>query len=165
MCWCAHKRPQVFAGVLKPPRVECRWDPCETRRATFVGPLREPCLLQRCKPFHCAGAVLWLVARLHCYAVSICVLGVVVLRRLPWQARASVCTSVTFIGLVVQSARLGEVEMCQNPPNSSSPCCKHVNVGVHVRWTMLSSWQGYVAWLQGFWSQFRGKRGTFELLA
>ena len=50
----------------------------------------------------------------RCRASGICYPGVVALRCPAWQARDSVCAGAVFVGPVVQSARFGEPETCQN---------------------------------------------------
>ena len=51
--------------------------------------------------FRCAGAVFRELLQYNAVRVS----EACVLKRLPWNARASVCSSVVFVGPVVQSAR------------------------------------------------------------
>ena len=64
--------------------------------------------------FRCAGAVFWKAACSRCRAIWICDPGVVALRCPAWQARHSVCADAVFVGPVVQSARFGGPEACQN---------------------------------------------------
>ena len=64
--------------------------------------------------FRCAGAVFWKAACSRCRATGICDPGVVVLRCPAWQACDSVCAGAVFVGPVIHSARLGELERCQN---------------------------------------------------
>ena len=54
--------------------------------------------------FRCAGAVFRELLRLRCKYNGIRVLRVFVLRCFAWNAHASVCSSVVFVGPVVQSA-------------------------------------------------------------
>ena len=102
--------------------------------------------------FRCAGAVFWKAACSRCRASGICDPGVVALRCPAWQARASVCTSVIF---VVQSARFGELERCQNWSKSvTGAAVSSVLVELHGRRGTLElvvqiSWQAqyFGAWV------------------
>ena len=135
-------------------------------------PARESCLLQRCVLCRCAGAVFW--KRSRCQDLRS---GVVVLRCPAWQAR-SVCAGVLFVGLVVQSARSGKLETCQNWSNSfwrHSPvlvldaCCKRVKVGFCCRCSSLDDFEFVAsllcvagAALSSVLVEFRGRRGALE---
>ena len=89
----------------------------------------------------------WKAACSRCRASGICDPGVVALR---CPARAGVCVSIIFVGPVVQSARFGEPETCQNWSNSfwrHSPvlvfdACRNVSkldfVAGPAVWMMLS---------------------------
>ena len=110
----------------------------------------------------CAGAVLGKAACSQCRAIAICVSGAVVLRRLAWQASASVCAGVFFVGPVLQSAHLVELEMemCQNRSKSiwrRNPVLavdefrERGKVGFHGSWSCSCKFRGMRsirAWVQ-----------------
>ena len=96
-------------------------------------------------------------------AIVICVSGVVVLRCFAWNARASACSSVIFVGPVVQSARSGEFDICQSRSNSfwhHSPAlildtrCKRVEVGFRDR-RSTSRFLGQISWQVQYFKAFR----------
>ena len=123
--------------------------------------------------FRCAGAVF--------HSSGICDPGVVALRYPAWQARDSVCASVIFVGPVVQSARFGEPETCQNWSKSfwrHSPvpvfdaCRKRVKVGLRGRSSSLDDFEFVAsllcvtgAALSSVLVEFCGRRSTLELFA
>ena len=93
--------------------------------------------------------------------------------------RDSVCAGAVFVGPVVQSARFGELEPCQNWSKSfwrHSPvlvldaCRKRVKVGFHGRSSSLDDFEFVAsllcvtgAALSSVLLEFRGRRSTLEL--
>ena len=80
---------------------------------------------------------------------------------------------VLFVGPVVQSARFGELETCQNWSKSfwrRSPvlvrvaCCKRVKVGFPDRCSSLDDFE-FVAILLCVLVEYRGRRSTLEVFA
>ena len=108
----------------------------------------------------------------------ICLSGVVVLRRLAWQAHAGVCAGVIFVGPAVQPACFGELDMRQNWSTSfwrHSPvlvldaCRKRVKVGFRDKRSSLGDSEFVAsllcvagATLASVVLQFRGRRITLE---
>ena len=86
-------------------------------------------------------------------SLRICDPGVVALRRPAWQARDSVYTGAVFVGPVVQSARFGKPEACQNWSTSlwrrSPVLVLDVSrldfVAGPALWMILSLWQACFA--------------------
>ena len=103
----------------------------------------------------------------------------VVLRRPAWQACDSVCAGAVFVGPVVQSARFGGPETCQNWSKSfwrHSPvlvldaCRKRVKDGFCGRSGTLDDFEFVASLLcvtgaarSSVLIEFRGRRGTLEL--
>ena len=91
-----------------------------------------------------------------------------------WQARDSVCASAVFVGPVVQSARFGEPETCQNWSKSfwrHSPVLvlDGVKLGFRGRSSSLDDFEFVAsvlcvtgAALSSVLVEFRGRRGTLE---
>ena len=128
--------------------------------------------------FRCADAVFWKAASSRCRAIGICDPGVVTLRCPAWQARHSVCAGAVFVGPVVQSARFGGPETCQNWSKSfwrHSPvlvldaCRKRVKVGFRGNSTLddfefvASLLCATGAAVSSVLTEFRGRRGTLEI--
>ena len=96
-----------------------------------------------------------------------------------WQACDSVFAGVVFVGPVVQSARFGEFETCQNwskPFWRHSPvlvldaCCKRVKAGFRGRSSSLDDFEFVAsllcvkgAALSSVLLEFHGRRCTLEL--
>ena len=104
-----------------------------------------------------------------CRASGSCDPGVV-LRCPAWQARGSVCAGAVFVGPVVQSARFGELEACQNwsisfwrhsPVLVLDACRKRVKVGFRGRSSSLHDFDFVASLLRSFSCKFRGRRSTF----
>ena len=129
--------------------------------------------------FRCAGAVFWKAACSRCRAIGICDPVVVAFRLPTWQARHSVCAGAVFVGPVVQSARFGGPETCQNWSKSfwrRSPvlvldaCHKRVKVGFCGRSISLDDFEFVASLLCGTGAavssvlvDFCGRHGTLEL--
>ena len=111
----------------------------------------------------------WKAACSRCRASGICDAGVVAMTCPAWQARDSVCAGAVFVGPVVQSARFGKPEACQNWSKSfwrHSPvlvfdaCRKRVKVGFQFVASLLCVTG---AALSSVLVEFRGRRSTLEL--
>ena len=129
--------------------------------------------------FRCAGAVFWNSACSRCRAIGICDPGVVALRCPAWQARDSVFAGAVFVGPVVQSARFGKPETCQNCLKSfwrHSPvlvldaCRKRDKVGFPGRSSTLDDFEFVASLLcvtgaavSSVLVEFRGRRSAVGL--
>ena len=119
------------------------------------------------------------LARSRCRASRICDPGVFTLTRPAWLARDTVCAGAVFVGPVVQSARFGKPETCQNWSKSfwrHSPvlvldaCRKRVKVGFRGKSSTLDDFDFVAsllcvtgAALSSFSCKLRGRRSAWCL--
>ena len=166
-CSRVRSRPQPSATVHGEAISVCHWD--SSWKRIFDGSARAVF----------AGSVFWKAACSRCRAIGVCDPGVVALRCPAWQARHSVCADAVFVGSVVQSARFGGPETCQNWSKSfwrRSPvlvldaCRKRVKVGFRGRSGTLDDFEFVAsllcvtgAALSSVLVEFRGWRGALEL--